>query len=86
MRASLIALALLVGGGSVAFADDPMPSETAAPKAEVAPKAAPKAEASKAEADKPTADKPAKGKHHKKQARKKPAAKKHHKHHAKKQK
>jgi hypothetical protein len=76
LRASLISLALLVGGGSVAFAEDPMPAEGAG-----AAQAAPKAEATAPKAD---AAKPAK--HHRKtKARnKKPAAPKKHKHHAKK--
>lgn len=72
MRATLVSLALLVGGGSVAFADDPMPAEQTAPKAAETPKAA-------------DAPKPEGKKHHKNKARnKKPSAKKHHKHHAKK--
>ena len=79
LRASLISLALLVGGGSVAFAEDPMPpSEGGAGTAQ----AAPKPEAAKA--PKADAAKPAKH-HHKNKARnKKPAAPKKHKHHAKK--
>lgn len=76
MRATLVSLALLVGGGSVAFAEDPMPAEQTAPKA-AEPAAAEKTEAPKTE----TGGK----KHHKNKARnKKPSAKKHHKHHAKK--
>ena len=77
LRASLISLALLVGGGSVAFAEDPMPpsegsTAQAAPKTTAEATTAPKSDA-----------KPAKH-HHKNKARnKKPAAKKH-KHHAKK--
>ena len=80
LRASLISIALLIGGSSVAFAEDPMPSEGAAPKAQ----ATTKTEAPKAETPKSEATKPAK-RHHKNKARnKKPAAPKKHKHHAKK--
>jgi hypothetical protein len=76
MRATLVSLALLVGGGSVAFAEDPMPAEQ-----QTAPKAA---EPAKAEDAAPKAETGGK-KHHKNKARnKKPSAKKHHKHHAKK--
>ncbi len=72
LRASLISLALLVGGGSVAFAEDPMPAEGGT--AQAAPKTPEVAKSPKAAKH-----------HHKNKARnKKPAAPKKHKHHAKK--
>ncbi len=79
LRASLISIALLIGGSSVAFAEDPMPAEGTAPKAQATPKAeTPKAETPKTDA------KPTKHKHKSKARTKKPASPKKHKHHAKK--
>ena len=84
LRASLISIALLIGGSSVAFAEDPMPAEGTAPKAQATPKAeTPKAETPKAETPKTDA-KPTKHKHKSKARTKKPASPKKHKHHAKK--